>query len=177
MNTTANPGDTVIGVLGLMVAAGSDPGPLAVAPEPDVHRLTPEEAADPVDPYVRGREDGTVVVFCTQLEMGQGVHTGFATLVAEELDADFDSVRVVNAANGAGPGGDVYGNPDIGGAFQLTGASNSMKGSFLRYRRAGAQARARLVAAAAEAWRDRPWLAIRGPRRPRADVRSPRAAP
>jgi isoquinoline 1-oxidoreductase subunit beta len=135
-----------------MVAAGSDPGPLAVAPEPDVHRLTPEEAADPVHPYVRVRDDGTVVVFCTQLEMGQGIHTGFATLVAEELDADFDSVRVVNAANGAGPGGDVYGNPDIGGTFQLTGASNSMKGSFLRYRQAGAQARARLVAAAAEAW-------------------------
>src|SRR5437588_719272 len=135
-----------------MLAAGSDPGPLTAPPEPEVQRLTPEEAADPVDPYVGGREDGTVVVFCTQLEMGQGVHTGFATLVAEELDADFDSVRVVNAANGAGPGGDVYGNPDIGGAFQLTGASNSMKGSFLRYRRAGAQARARLVAAAAEAW-------------------------
>jgi isoquinoline 1-oxidoreductase beta subunit len=134
------------------LAAGTVPGPLAAPPEPEVHRLTPEEAADPVHPYVRVREDGTTVVFCTQLEMGQGIHTGFATLVAEELDADFDSVRVVNAANGTGPNGDVYGNPDIGGAFQLTGASNSMKGSFLRYRRAGAQARARLVAAAADAW-------------------------
>ena len=134
------------------LAAGGDPGPLIAPPEPEVHRLTPEEAADPVDPYVQVREDGTVVVFCTQLEMGQGIHTGFATLVAEELDADFDSIRVVNAANGTGPGGDVYGNPDIGGTFQLTGASNSMKGSFLRYRNAGAQARARLVGAAAEAW-------------------------
>jgi isoquinoline 1-oxidoreductase beta subunit len=134
------------------LAAGRDPGPLTAPAEPEVQRLTAEEAADPVHPYLRVREDGTVLVFCTQLEMGQGVHTGFATLVAEELGADFDSIRVVNAANGAGPGGDVYGNPDIGGAFQLTGASNSMKGSFLRYRRAGAQARARLVAAAAEAW-------------------------
>jgi isoquinoline 1-oxidoreductase beta subunit len=134
------------------LAAGRDPGPLTAPAEPEVQRLTAEEAADPVHPYVRVREDGTIVVFCTQLEMGQGIHTGFATLVAEELDADFDSIRVVNAANGAGAGGDVYGNPDIGGAFQLTGASNSMKGSFLRYRRAGAQARARLVAAAAEAW-------------------------
>ena len=135
-----------------MLAAGRDPGSLTAPVEPEVQRLTAEEAPDPVHPYVRVREDGTIVVFCTQLEMGQGIHTGFATLVAEELDADFDSIRVVNAANGAGVGGDVYGNPDIGGAFQLTGASNSMKGSFLRYRRAGAQARARLVAAAAEAW-------------------------
>jgi isoquinoline 1-oxidoreductase beta subunit len=134
------------------LAAGRDPGSLVAPPEPEFHRLTPEEAADPVHPYLRVREDGAVLVFCTQLEMGQGVHTGFATLVAEELGADFDSIRVVNAANGVGPSGDVYGNPDIGGAFQLTGASNSMKGSFVRYRRAGAQARARLVAAAAEAW-------------------------
>ena len=37
--------------------------------------------------------------------MGQGIHTGLATIVAEELDADFDSVRVVNAANGGGPNG------------------------------------------------------------------------
>ena len=47
----------------------------------------------------------------------------------------------------------MYGNPDIGGAFQLTGASNSMKGFWVRYRQAAAQARARLEAAAAEAWR------------------------
>jgi isoquinoline 1-oxidoreductase subunit beta len=135
------------------LASGSDPGPLTAPLEPKVGRLTPEELADPVHPYVRVHADGTVVVFCSQLEMGQGVHTGFATLVAEELEADFDSIRVVNASNGAGPNGDVYGNPDFGGALQVTGDSNSMKGSFLRYRQAGARAKARLVAAAAEAWR------------------------
>jgi isoquinoline 1-oxidoreductase subunit beta len=137
---------------GETLAAGTDPGPLTAPGEPEVHRLTPEEAADPVHPYVRVREDGTIIVFSTQLEAGQGIHTGFATLVAEELDADFDSVRVVNAANGTGSNGDVYGNPEIGGTLQITGASNSMKGSFVRYRQAGAQARARLVAAAADAW-------------------------
>jgi isoquinoline 1-oxidoreductase beta subunit len=73
--------------------------------------------------------------------------------VAEELEADFDSIRVVNAANGVGPRGDVYGNPDFGGALQVTGASNSMKGSFVRYRQAGAREKARLVAAAADTWR------------------------
>src|SRR5205807_5661955 len=134
------------------LAAGTDPGPLTAPSEPEVHRMTPEEMADPVHPYVRVRDDGTIVVFCTQIEMGQGIHTGFATLVAEELDADFDSIRVVNAANGAGPNGDVYGNPDAGGAMQITGASNSMKGFWVRYRLAAAQARARLVVAAAEAW-------------------------
>src|SRR5260370_41953544 len=60
--------------------------------------------------------------------MGQGAHTGLATIVAEELDADFASVRVVNAANGAKPGGDVYGTPAGGGLIQLTGASTSTVG-------------------------------------------------
>ena len=134
------------------VATGADPGPLVAPPELKVGRLTPEEMADPVHPYVRIRPDGTIVAYSSQIEMGQGIHTGLATIVAEELDADFDSVRVINAANGRGPNGDVYGNPDLGSAFQLTGASNSMKGFWVRYRLAAAQARARLVAAAAEAW-------------------------
>src|SRR3954453_13722605 len=134
------------------LTAGREPGALVAAAEPEVGRLTPEELADPVHPYIRIREDGTIVAYSSQIEMGQGIHTGLATIVAEELDADFDSVRVVNAANGTGPNGDVYGNPDAGGGFQITGASNSMKGFWGRYRLAAAQARARLAAAAAEAW-------------------------
>jgi isoquinoline 1-oxidoreductase subunit beta len=46
----------------------------------------------------------------------------------------------------------VYGNPDLGSTFQLTGGSNSTKGLWVRYRLAAAQARARLAAAAAEDW-------------------------
>src|SRR4051794_2444423 len=134
------------------LSTGIDPGELTAPAEPGFRRLTPQDAADPVHPYIRIREDGTIVAYSSQIEMGQGIHTGLATIVAEELDADFDSVRVVNAANGTGPNGDVYGNPDIGGAFQITGASNSMKGSWGRYRLAAAPARARLAAAAAEAW-------------------------
>jgi isoquinoline 1-oxidoreductase beta subunit len=134
------------------LASGNHPAPLVATPDPEVDRLTPEEASDPVHPYIRIGENGTIVAYSSQIEMGQGIHTGLATLVAEELDADFDSVRVVNAANGGGPNGDVYGNPATGGGLQLTGASNSMKGYWVRYRLAAAQARARLVAAAAEAW-------------------------
>jgi len=132
--------------------AGVRPAALVAPPEPEDRRLTADELVDPVHPYIRIHSDGTIVAYSSQIEMGQGIHTGLATIVAEELDADFGSVRVVNAANGAGPGGDVYGNPDLGSAFQLTGASNSMKGLWVRYRLAAARARARLVAAAAEAW-------------------------
>ena len=114
--------------------------------------LTPEELADPVHPYVRIHQDGTVVAYSNQIEMGQGAHTTLALIVAEELDADFASVRVVSAANGVGPEGDVYGTPAGGGFIQLTGASTGTKGFWDRYRLVAAQARARLAAAAAEAW-------------------------
>jgi isoquinoline 1-oxidoreductase beta subunit len=134
------------------LAAGHDPGPLVAPPDPEVQRLTADEMADPVHPYIRIHGDGTIVAYSSQIEMGQGIHTGLATIVAEELDADFDSVRVVNAANGGGPPRDVYGNPDVGGVFQLTGGSNSTKGFWVRYRLVAAQARARLAAAAAELW-------------------------
>jgi isoquinoline 1-oxidoreductase subunit beta len=134
------------------LAAGDDPGSLIAPPDPEVKRLTPDEMADPVHPYIRIRDDGTIVAYSSQIEMGQGIHTGLATIVAEELDADFESVLVVNASNGGGPPKDVYGNPDVGGVFQLTGGSNSTKGFWVRYRLVAAQARARLAAAAAELW-------------------------
>jgi isoquinoline 1-oxidoreductase beta subunit len=135
------------------LAAGRAPERLEAAPELEMQPLTPEELADPVHPYVRIHQDGTVVVYSDQIEMGQGAHTGLATIVAEELDADFASVRVVNAANGAKPGGgDVYGTPAGGGFIQLSGASTSTKGFWARYRLVAAQARARLVAAAARTW-------------------------
>jgi isoquinoline 1-oxidoreductase beta subunit len=58
---------------------------------------------------------------------------------------------VVNAAHGATPNGDVYGNL-VGGRFQITGASNSTRTFWARCRQVAAQARARLVAAASETW-------------------------
>jgi isoquinoline 1-oxidoreductase subunit beta len=142
-----------IGQAAEALAVGRTPERLAAVPELEMQPLTPEEMADPVHPYVRIHRDGTVVAYSNQIEMGQGAHTGLATIVAEELDAEFASVRVVNASNGAKPeGGDVYGTPATGGQFQLTGGSLSTVGFWARYRLAAAQARARLVAAAAETW-------------------------
>ena len=134
------------------LATGTDPGQLAADPELEMEPLTAEELADPVHPYVRIHPDGTVVANSDQIEMGQGAHTTLAMIVAEELDADIASVRVVNASNGVGPKGDVYGTPAGGGFIQLTGKSSGTVGFWARYRLAAAQARARLAAAAAEAW-------------------------
>jgi isoquinoline 1-oxidoreductase subunit beta len=124
------------------LASSRQPESIAAQPDLDVPTLTLEEKSDPVHPYIRIKPDGTIVVFSSQIEMGQGVHTGLATIVAKELDADFDAIQVVNAANGTISSGDVYGNPFSGG-FQITGASTSTRGFWLRYRQVAAQARAR----------------------------------
>src|SRR5579864_5661309 len=47
--------------------------------------------------FVRIASDNTVTVISKHLEMGQGTYTGLATLLAEELDADWDQVRVEGA--------------------------------------------------------------------------------
>src|SRR6202035_3171619 len=60
------------------LAAGRTPRPLAAIPELEMTPLTAEELADPVHPYVRIHQDGTVVAYSNQTEMGQGAHTTLA---------------------------------------------------------------------------------------------------
>lgn len=99
--------------------------------------------------FLRIGTDGVVTVIANHLEMGQGTYTGLATLVAEELDADWARVRVEGAP------ADVkrYGNPAWGGAMQGTGGSSAIAGAWQQLRQAGASARAMLVAAAAQQWK------------------------
>ncbi len=99
-------------------------------------------------PYVTIDSDGKVTVLSSQFEMGQGAYNGIATLVAEELDADWSTIDVKGAAGNI----PAYGNIAFGGAMQGTGGSTSMASSWERYRKAGAAARAMLVAAAASEW-------------------------
>ncbi|MGQ0528414.1 MAG: molybdopterin cofactor-binding domain-containing protein, partial [Panacagrimonas sp.] len=98
--------------------------------------------------FVRVTADNRVIVVAKHLEMGQGTYTGLATLVAEELDADWAQVSV----EGAPADNTRYGNQQMGG-MQGTGGSNAMADSHLQMRRAGAAARAMLVSAAAAQWK------------------------
>ncbi|ALA20327.1 MULTISPECIES: xanthine dehydrogenase family protein molybdopterin-binding subunit [unclassified Chelatococcus] len=102
----------------------------------------------PFSAYLRIAPDNTVTVLSAHLEMGQGAYSGVATLVAEELGAAPAQIRVDGAAGNP----KLYGNLAWGGAMQGTGGSTAMTSSFERYRRAGATARAMLVAAAADQW-------------------------
>lgn len=106
------------------------------------------DTANPFQSYIEINEDGAVTILSSQFDMGQGVYHGIATLVVEELDADWDQVDVIGAAGNLA----LYGNLAWGGAAQGTGGSTSMVSSWERYRKAAAAARMMLTQAAADAW-------------------------
>ena len=96
--------------------------------------------------FLRIGTDNTVTVISKHVEVGQGVYTGLATIIAEELDANWSQVRVEPAP----PDDKLYKNLRFG--VQTTCCSISIANSFEQHRQAGATARAMLVAAAAQRW-------------------------
>ncbi|HYB33128.1 MAG TPA: xanthine dehydrogenase family protein molybdopterin-binding subunit [Steroidobacteraceae bacterium] len=148
---------------------------------PPRQRLRPAHAL-PVSPgqtalngWVKVGSDGSVVVMMSQAEMGQGAHTGLAMLLAEEMDAVWESVRLEQA-----PLDPIYNNqaviiesmfdPDDHRVFARTarhvarrilreipnltgtGGSSSVRDQWLPLREAGAAARLMLIGAAAQSW-------------------------
>jgi isoquinoline 1-oxidoreductase subunit beta len=112
----------------LLVATGSDTG------------ASMTNAAFQPGVYVAINTEGTVFIVCHRSEMGSGNRTGLPRIVADELDADWNRVKVVQATGDA-----KYGDQDTDG-------SHSVVSFFEPLREAGASARLMLVRAAAETW-------------------------
>ncbi len=126
--------------------------------------------------WVKLAPDNSVTVMMSKSEMGQGIYTGLAMLLAEELDADWAQVKIEQS-----PIDKIYNNlasvvdglpfhPDDEGSLKrvagwltakamreigvmMTGGSSSIKDLWLPMREAGASARAMLIAAAAAEWK------------------------
>jgi isoquinoline 1-oxidoreductase beta subunit len=107
----------------------------------------PAEASFMPNAFVRIGSDNSVTVISKHVELGQGAYTGIATVLAEELDADWAQVRVESAPADA----KRYNNLAFG-TMQGTGGSSAMSNSWMQLREAGAKARAMLCAAAAHEW-------------------------
>ncbi|WP_437720161.1 molybdopterin cofactor-binding domain-containing protein [Sorangium sp. So ce861] len=136
----------------LQVAAGSAAGLLLSFYVPQGVRAAPKAAQpQPLSPnaFVRIGTDESVTVVLAHSEMGQGIWTGLAMLIAEELECDWSKVRSEHA-----PAAPVYGHPVM--HFQMTGGSTSTNGEFDRYRTVGAMAKDMLVRAAAARWKVAP---------------------
>jgi isoquinoline 1-oxidoreductase beta subunit len=90
--------------------------------------------------------DNLVTVTVPGSEMGQGIRTALPMIVADELEADWKKVRILQA-----PAADPFKNPLLGG--QVTVASAATRGFYEPLRKAGAAGRAMLVTAAAQTWK------------------------
>ena len=141
------------------------------------HPLAVDKGQVALNGWVKVSTDGAITITMSQVEMGQGVHTGLAMLLADEMDADWEKVRVEQSTLDA-----IYNNqavlldslpfaPNDHGivkrtsqhllgkllrevsGLQGTGGSSSLKDQWLPMREAGAVARAMLNSAAAEVWR------------------------
>jgi isoquinoline 1-oxidoreductase beta subunit len=90
--------------------------------------------------YMKLDGEGILTIYAFRSEMGQGIRTAIAMLIAEELDVDWSSVRIEQAQTDR-----KYGD-------QLTGGSVSISNHYSRLRSVGAVARQILVEAAAGVW-------------------------
>ncbi|MGO9741760.1 MAG: molybdopterin cofactor-binding domain-containing protein [Roseiarcus sp.] len=106
------------------------------------------EAADAgeINAFVAVERDGAIRLRIAKSEMGQGVMTSLAMILAEELECDFSKVEVEYAS--------AHRNLADGGPYGRmgTGGSSSVRGSRVLLQQAGASARQRLIAAAAARW-------------------------
>ena len=97
--------------------------------------------------WARVGTDNIVTVYAPACEMGQGVFTAMPLLIAEEMDLDWNRVRIEQAPYNP----KVYGNPLFGGNM-LAGASRTTRGYYQIMRLAGMQGRAIMIDNAARKW-------------------------
>ena len=127
---------------GLVLAAGFPAAVRAADPPKYGADGMPHGWTDNPLVFVAINENGIVSIVCHRSEMGQGIRTGMPMIVADELEADWKRVRVVQA-----PGDEErFGNQDTDG-------SRSTRHFFEPMRRCGAAARQMLEAAAAARWK------------------------
>jgi isoquinoline 1-oxidoreductase subunit beta len=132
-----------------LLGAGAFVLGVSLMPEP-LRAASAGAAGDPFPPsekaplqpgvYLAVGTDGTIYVVAHRSEMGNGVRTSLPRIVADELDADWARVKVVQAI-----GSEKYGDQDTDG-------SHSVVSFFIPLREAGATARLMLVRAAAAQW-------------------------
>ncbi|MGO8798480.1 MAG: molybdopterin cofactor-binding domain-containing protein [Roseiarcus sp.] len=132
-------GGLIVAVASPRVGAAAPLGPEPWGPE----RLsTPNE----VNAFVVVEPDGTILLRIAKSEMGQGVMTSLAMIIAEELECDFAKVKVEYASATRN-----FRDAGVYGPMQ-TGGSSSVRRSRVLLQQAGTSARARLIAAAAARW-------------------------
>jgi len=141
---TITPPVATIGRRSFLKLAGFAGGGLVLAFYLDTRPVRAEEVAaneTTLNAFVRIAPDNTVTVYSKGPEIGQGIKTAFGLIIAEELDADWKTVKVDQAPI----------KPKVYG-YQGAGGSTSIPRGWDQLRQAGATARAMLIASAAKQW-------------------------
>ena len=107
---------------------------------------TPQGEDGQLGLWVRITSDNRITLVVPASELGQGAHTGQAMLLAEQLEADWDTIEVVTA-----PVGSAYRNKKVM-YEQVTGGSSSITAWWEKLSEVGAATRELLVKAAAQQW-------------------------
>ena len=109
---------------------------------------TPHASEEELGMWIRISTDNKITLIVPSSEMGQQAHTGQAMLVAEELEVDWETIRVLTApyhSEFINPGADPRG-------LQVTGGSTSISTFWEKLRQVGAGTREMLTAASAQQW-------------------------
>ncbi len=125
------------------------PVPLHAA-DPAAAPPAPGDAPAPLNAFIRLPLTGGAVFQCPYAEMGQGIYTGIAQILADELDIPFENIQVEHA-----PPGDSYRLIQLGPGIpklRVTGGSLSTRSAYPALRAVAASARRMLLQAAAADW-------------------------
>ena len=114
--------------------------------EPESSLALKVDNAEELGIWIRIAPDGSTTLIVPSSEMGQGVNTSLSMILAEELEADWQSVKTETA-----PVNSKYINPESNSG-QMTAGSSSVKGFWNPLRKAGAAVRLMLQKAAAQKW-------------------------
>lgn len=139
----------VFGPAGLAAHRAGSPGTLdalMTAGAPDAPR-----SEHPFGAWVRIATDGQILIYSPAAEMGQGSMTALPVILAEEMDADWDQVRIEHSPVEPGVYGRSWGGRGRGGSM-MTAGSMAVRGYYMSLRLAGAQIRRVLLDGVAREW-------------------------
>jgi isoquinoline 1-oxidoreductase beta subunit len=120
----------------IMIGAAGLSFAIALGGRADAAVTASERAGAVLSPWVSMAPDGTITIMSAATEMGQGSMTSLPLILAEELDADWNKVRIVPAPTIE----KIYGNPGFGG-MMYTAGSNAVTSYYKNLRMLGAQIR------------------------------------
>src|SRR5437868_6112775 len=136
---------TVVSRRQVMIGAAGLSFAVALGNHAEAAAIADDNIGYALSPWVSIAPDGTITIMSAATEMGQGSMTSLPLIIAEELDADWNQVKIVPAPVNE----KIYGNPGFGG-MMYTAGSNAVTSYYKNLRLFGAQARRVLLDNAAK---------------------------